>query len=703
MNNLSIYNEIIKTRGLRKLNYQEEFLTSEYTSDKPFVLAAGTSSGKTFMAIMKLEIFYSYPQNKNKRTLIIPYSMKVLRDNFSTELDTFKPSFSYCVATTKEELVDCLKSDCQVVVALPQSLSNVSDLLPKFHNFILDEAHQWYGKKTITDILKQIKPNYQLLLTGTPSRFIMKGDRFNFQFVPVMDLFDLKQVTNVRVEVVSSTYDFKQSDYNGTYGNLKASSKMSKKSTDEALTAVCKEMLKRIKNPIKQPNVSRVTKNVLSVFNQIGKTIIFCHSLKQADAIYKSLNGFSELTGKVLVSHSENDTNSEGFIKFKDSDEYLVLVAVDRGKLGFNIPELFNVVDFTLTQSLDMLMQMYGRVLRLSKTDKPKTYYKVATKNTASYYVDLMTAMLCLTSKEWYSKYNGKNMGGILIPKVLTSNKPKSKSPNKNVSSKTVKPKVNITELGIPLDLNLFKSAYRKDNDKFGTIAWTTLEDCRREFYCMTYNGKNNEWLSYEDAKKYVHTLGIKTQTGWNEFVKLRELPSGIPYGPRGIYMKNGEWVDWADWLGNGIVSAFEIGKKHLSYDDAKQYIKPFKFKSSTEYFNYVKDNNIDFLSQAPQGKYRNQGTWKGWGDYLGHGVPSNQERSKNYKDFKSAREFARSLKLKNREEWNEFINTGNLPIDIPRWPNDEKIYPQWDGWGDWLGTGRVKGWQKIKGYKKIV
>lgn len=559
MNNLSIYNEIIKTRGLRKLNYQEEFLTSEYTSDKPFVLAAGTSSGKTFMAIMKLEIFYSYSENKNKRTLIIPYSMKVLRDNFSTELDTFKPSFSYCVATTKEELVDCLKSDCQVVVALPQSLSNVSDLLPKFHNFILDEAHQWYGKKTITDILKQIKPKYQLLLTGTPSRFIMKGDKFNFQFVPVMDLFDLKQVTNVRVEVVSSTYDFKQSDYNGTYGNLK-SGKITKKATDDSLTMVCKEMLKRIKNPIKQPNVSRVTKNVLSVFNQIGKTIIFCHSLKQADAIYKSLNGFSELNGKVLVSHSENDTNSEGFIKFKDSDEYSVLVAVDRGKLGFNIPELFNVVDFTLTQSLDMLMQMYGRVLRLSKTDKPKTYYKVATKNTASYYVDLMTAMLCLTSKEWYSKYNGKNMDGILIPKVLTSNKTKSKLPNKNVSGKTVKPKVNITELGIPLDLNLFKSAYRKDNDKFGTIAWTTLADVRCKFFDTYLRPKH--W-NYEKLKNTIDSL-----TYIDEMYNIHGIYSALKRYDLYDYAKSKLISRKIKWTEKNIKDEF---KKYASRDDARK------------------------------------------------------------------------------------------------------------------------------------
>jgi len=608
MNNLTIYNKIIEARGLRKLNYQEEFLTSELKTDKPMVYAAGTSGGKTLVTIMQLEIFYSYSENKNKRSLIIPYSMKVLRDNFEDELEKFEPSFSFCVATTKEELLNALKSNCQVVVALPQAVSIVIDSLPIFHNFILDEAHQWYGEKTINSILKKIKPTYELLLTGTPSRFIMKGDKFNFHFVPVMDLFDLNHVTDVRLEVVSSNYNFKHTDFVGTFGKLKENVNMSNKSTDEALTMVCKEMLRRIKNPIKQPNASRVTKNVLSVFNKIGKTIIFCHSLKQADAIYKSLNGFSELTGKVLVSHSKNDHNSEGFVKFKNSDEYSVLVAVDRGKLGFNIPELFNIVDFTLTQSLDMLMQMYGRLLRLSTTDKPKTYYKVATKDTAPYYLSLMYGMMCLTMKEWYSKYNGKNMDGILIPVFNKTSKNKSNSPNTKQTKRKFKPNVNITELGIPLNLNLFKSVYYNYDDKFGPVGFTTLGDCRREFY-----GLNDKWSEEEireEALKYDTRKAFREKSSaahkkayrlnilddvcshmdtlrkyWSE-EEIRE--EALKYDKRTEFAENNKAYGAAQRLGilDDVCSHMEIIKKHKwseeeIREEALKYDKRVEFKKN--------------------------------------------------------------------------------------------------------------------------
>ena len=49
-----------------------------------------------------------------------------------------------------------------------------------------------------------------------------------------------------------------------------------------------------------------------------------------------------------------------------------MLIAVDRGRIGFDMPELFNIVDFTMTQNLDMLLQMYGRLLRKSDLQKKK-------------------------------------------------------------------------------------------------------------------------------------------------------------------------------------------------------------------------------------------------------------------------------------------------------------------------------------------
>ncbi len=531
MNRQKAIDSLIKEKGLKPIPYQIEFLKNEEFT-KPFVLGAGTSSGKTFTAAMWTELFYSNPKNKGKRTLLIPASTIVLRDNMAESFEWFNPNFTYCVCKNKSELDSAMKGSCDVIIVLPQTAIRLVSSLKHFHNFILDEAHQWYFKNTITSIIKKIKPKNQLLLTGTPSRFIANGNKFDFFFVPVMDLYNLGLVSNVKIEVVSSIYNPSQSDYTSTYGSLNTSYDLKAKDNEESLRMVCEEMIKRLKNPMITKDkhlMNRLLSNPLSVFGKLDKTIIFCHSQKQANQFHKILSKIEELKDSVLISHSDIDKDSIMFNEFKTNDNKKILVAVDRGKLGFSMGELFNIVDFTLTQNLDMLLQMYGRVLRLSENNanKQKIYYKVATKNTSAYFVDLMTAMLCLTTEEYYSKYNGKNMGGIRIPKVLMS-KTKGKSVSKGSKSKSVKPYVSMEELGIPIDLNFFKNTtLYKQTDKFGTVAECTLDEVRREFYNLKEQFRWDDESAIAEAKKYKNIQDLrKNSNGAYKYIKLNNLQS---------------------------------------------------------------------------------------------------------------------------------------------------------------------------------
>mgnify|MGYP003988075245 CR=1 FL=1 len=61
----------------------------------------------------------------------------------------------------------------------------------------------------------------------------------------------------------------------------------------------------------------------------------------------------------------------------------------------------------------------------------------------------------------------------------------------------------------------------------------------------------------------------------------------------------------------------------------------------------------------------------------------------KQFRDFESAREFARALHLKGQKEWQQYCASGNKPDDIPSLPN--RVYKNdFKGMGDWLGTGNV-------------
>ena len=63
----------------------------------------------------------------------------------------------------------------------------------------------------------------------------------------------------------------------------------------------------------------------------------------------------------------------------------------------------------------------------------------------------------------------------------------------------------------------------------------------------------------------------------------------------------------------------------------------------------------------------------------------------KQFRDFESAREFVRKLKLSGDRQWREYCKSGKKPDDIPASP--ERTYKKqetWTSWGDFTGTGRV-------------
>ncbi len=67
----------------------------------------------------------------------------------------------------------------------------------------------------------------------------------------------------------------------------------------------------------------------------------------------------------------------------------------------------------------------------------------------------------------------------------------------------------------------------------------------------------------------------------------------------------------------------------------------------------------------------------------------------KKFRDFESARTFARSLGLKSNKEWREYCKSDEKPKDIPQ--DVARIYKnEFKGVGDWLGTGRVADQNKV-------
>lgn len=66
------------------------------------------------------------------------------------------------------------------------------------------------------------------------------------------------------------------------------------------------------------------------------------------------------------------------------------------------------------------------------------------------------------------------------------------------------------------------------------------------------------------------------------------------------------------------------------------------------------------------------------------------------YRSFKDARDFSRSIGLKNLREWQSFVKTTEFPNDIPTNPGKTRGWEnEWKGWGDWLGNDNESNFSK--------
>ena len=133
----------------------------------------------------------------------------------------------------------------------------------------------------------------------------------------------------------------------------------------------------------------------------------------------------------------------------------------------------------TFSQNFEVVMQIIGRILRKSDKISRKYFFKVAPKNTASYFVDWMNALFMLFDEEWYSKFDGKNGFDIEVPNTLIGGRKKqstkrtnTRTPGHAINKGNFKPSNldNFTSLSFMSTNKWFKL-----NDRLSTVATTTL------------------------------------------------------------------------------------------------------------------------------------------------------------------------------------------------------------------------------------
>ena len=209
-----------------------------------------------------------------------------------------------------------------------------------------------------------------------------------------------------------------------------------------------------------------------------------------------------------------------------------------------------------------------------------------------------------------------------------------------------------------------------------------------------------DEFRPFEEAREFVRSLGLSGLSEWKQYCKgllddKGRCPEDIPRNPNLVYV-NGGWQNWGDWLGTVVIATSK--REYRTFEEAREFVRGLGLSSVEEWQKYSKGDlpekgiRPDDIPSTPSETYKNKG-WVNYGGWLGTGTFATKLRQ--YRPFKEAREYARSLGLSGEGEWRKFcrgelLHKGKLPKDIPTGVHAVYKNQGWLSWGDWLGTGNT-------------
>ena len=189
-------------------------------------------------------------------------------------------------------------------------------------------------------------------------------------------------------------------------------------------------------------------------------------------------------------------------------------------------------------------------------------------------------------------------------------------------------------------------------------------------------------YMSFEEAREFVHKLNINSQIEWLIYCKTEKLPANMPATPAYVYKDKG-WIGIGDWIGKRGEKRATRNREYLQFEQAKEFVHKLKLKDGTEWTNYcLSGKKPDDIPRSPHEVYKDKG-WLGMGDWLGTGRIATSK--KVFLPFEEAIKYVRKLKLKSGSDWIRYCQSGKKPNDIPVHPGQVYKDKGWVGMIDWL------------------
>lgn len=517
--------------------YQETIVSdiiSNFNIGKPYVLGSCPSSGKTEMAIeAMIRLIESGHVN---RVLILAHSTNVLKENFYNRLIEYFNEGDIEIMRGQKDY----NYDANIQVMIPQNIAHVTG---KFDLIVTDEAHHNVLAEdgNYSRIVEQVEPKFQLLLTGTPSKFVRENNLSEDQNdLPYhintvgMDMVGFEYFHDVRFDLIRSAYGFTSADYNQNQ-DISLDTKFSLADTERTINNVIIGAVRNIalRNGITLPKTADCVLEGRKLIQEgkFGKTLIMCRSIEQANQVQDVISKLFKV--QVKVSQSQNDTDSLNLSKFKEG-KFDFLCVVNRAREGYDDKKIVNLIDITMTHNIDLIYQMFCRVVRKDDTNpKPKLYLKVTSnaEGMPEYTMNIMTAALMLGATENLSMFNGSNFRGIVMPRIERD------EPTEDVEDDPI---VNGVVGDVDTEGNVIRRRNISDLMALDLIRMFTDDHENlvngNDRYAMTTLGESLSLLGdgiYTNKRGYFSIMrewNINTTKDWSESYKLIGKEKGVDY-----------------------------------------------------------------------------------------------------------------------------------------------------------------------------
>ena len=136
---------------------------------------------------------------------------------------------------------------------------------------------------------------------------------------------------------------------------------------------------------------------------------------------------------------------------------------------------------------------------------------------------------------------------------------------------------------------------------------------------------------------------------------------------------------------------------KWRPFKEALAWAHAQNIKNRNDWRKLIKSKNFPSdIPKVPTHIYKKELQGKGSGYWYGTGAKSTHQMQ--HRSFESARKFVRNLKLKNRQEWIKYCDSGNKPQDIAKTPSYIYKNKGWKSWSDWLGHDYIA--PRLREYK---